>query len=537
MNSQWAQQWALLPDLLGHHILISGLALLGGVGLSLPVGLSIAHRPQLRGIVLMVAGVIQTIPGLALLAAMVTLLGAFGFAPALAALLLYSILPTLRNTVTGIVQVDAAIVQSALAAGMTSRQILWEVQFPLALPVIIAGIRTAAVWVIGVATLSTPVGQASLGNFIFSGLQTRNSVAVTVGCMAAASLAMTVDLLLSLLQKGIEKHHGRSQQLAWAGLVAVIAWGGLNALSSNSPSSNDATSLSQPTSSATKRDLSPANVAPSTTTAPRDFPPLIIGAKTFTEQYVLAALLDQTLTAAGYRTKKVESLGSSVIFDALTQGHIDLYVDYTGTLWANAMKRKTTANRWRVQTATAHWLAEQFSIRQLGGLGFENAYALALRAETAQRLGISTIAELAVHAPQWSIGGDYEFFQRPEWQRLKSSYALNFGEQKSFDSTFLYPALREKAVDVITAFSSDGRIAAFDLVLLADPRQAFPPYDAVLLLGSRIAGENGVVNALRPLIGRIPVTLMRQASLRVDAAQNAETPSQAARWLANAVSQ
>jgi osmoprotectant transport system permease protein len=167
----------------------------------------------------------------------------------------------------------------------------------------------------------------------------------------------------------------------------------------------------------------------------------------------------------------------------------------------------------------------------LGPLGFENAYALAMRRDRAEMLNIKTINDLVLHAPQLSIGGDYEFFDRPEWAALRDAYGLNFRERRQMDSTFMYGAVASGDVDVITAFSSDGRIARDDLVVLDDPRQALPPYDAVLLLSPKRANDQSLRRALDPLIDAIDVELMREANLRADRDDNKETPAQAARWL------
>ena len=187
MSEAWLEQLALLPEYLSRHLVLCLSALGIGIALSIPLAVLVARSRKLRGPVLMTASAIQTIPGLALLALMVPLLGRIGFVPALIALTLYSVLPILRNTVTGIGGVDSNLIEAGTGLGMTSRQLLFDVQLPLALPVIVAGIRTAAVWVVGMATLSTPVGATSLGNFIFSGLQTQNYQAVIVGCVAAAT--------------------------------------------------------------------------------------------------------------------------------------------------------------------------------------------------------------------------------------------------------------------------------------------------------------------------------------------------------------
>ncbi|HEY6383560.1 MAG TPA: ABC transporter permease, partial [Pseudolabrys sp.] len=204
LDARLADAWARLPDYLGSHVLVSLTALALGLGISLPVAIASRRRPILRGILLGLASVVQTIPGLALLALFYPLLlalaalsehtlgkgfSALGFLPAVLALALYSMLPVLRNTVTGLNGIDARLGEAARVIGMRKWQLLRDIELPLALPVIMAGIRTSAVWVIGTATLATPIGQTSLGNYIFTGLQTQNWVFVIFGCIAAALLA------------------------------------------------------------------------------------------------------------------------------------------------------------------------------------------------------------------------------------------------------------------------------------------------------------------------------------------------------------
>ena len=220
MNSQLAEALARLPAYLGGHVAVSVTALILGLAISLPLALIAMRRPGLRNLLLGAASVVQTIPSLALLALFYPLLlglaalcermfgagfSALGFLPSVLALTLYSMLPVLRNTITGLDGVDPAIKEAALGVGMTPRQSLVMVELPLALPVIMAGIRTAAIWVIGAATLSTPIGQTSLGNYIFTGLQTQNWVFVLFGCAAAAVFALAVDQLLALMEIGLTR--------------------------------------------------------------------------------------------------------------------------------------------------------------------------------------------------------------------------------------------------------------------------------------------------------------------------------------------
>jgi osmoprotectant transport system permease protein len=403
-------------------------------------------------------------------------------------------LPALRNTVTGLNGIDPAVTEAAAGVGMTRREALLMVELPLALPVIMAGIRTSAVWVIGTATLSTPVGQTSLGNYIFTGLQTQNWVFVLFGCVAAAVLALAVDQLLALMQTGAATRRRGRIALGAAGLAAL-----------------------------TLAALAPGLVRPSAA--------YVVGAKTFTEQYVLSALMQERIEAAGFSATRRAGLGSSVIFTALAGGEIDAYVDYSGTIWANQMRRSDVPPRAEVMAAVGDWLARQHRIVLLGGLGFENAYALAMSRRRAQALGVRSIADLAQHAPRLAIAGDYEFFARPEWTALRSAYGLNFRERRQMQPEFMYPAAANGDVDVISAFSSDGQVVKFDLVLLDDPRHAIPPYDAIILVSPRRADDRALIAALTPLIGSIDADTMRAANLRASAGGAQGLPEEVARWL------
>ena len=394
-DPRWSEALAHLPDYLGNHVRVSVAALALGLVVSLPLAIAARNRPVLRGALLGLASIVQTVPGLALLALFYPLLlalanlslawfgfgfSAFGFLPAVLALALYSMLPVLRNTITGLNGVEPAILEAAQGVGMTPRQSLFKVELPLALPVMMAGIRTAAVWVIGTATLSTPIGQTSLGNYIFAGLQTQNWVFVLFGCLAAAVLALGVDQLLALIEIGIRNRSRVRVMLGGAGIAALVV----------------------------------ATLVPSLAHAPSAY---VVGAKTFTEQYVLSALIAQRLRAAGLTANSREGLGSNVIFDALASNDIDVYVDYSGTLWANQFHHTDIRPRQQLLDELKATLAQQ-NITLLGELGFANAYALVMPRKRAEALGIHSIADLASHAPTMSMAADYEFFSRPEWSGL-----------------------------------------------------------------------------------------------------------------------
>ncbi|MGY4597516.1 ABC-type proline/glycine betaine transport system permease subunit [Bradyrhizobium sp. GM22.5] len=276
-DPRWGEALAHLPDYLGNHVRVSLAALALGLIVSLPLAILTRNRPTPRAVLLALASIVQTVPGLALLALFYPLLllaasvalawfgvsfSAFGFLPAMLALALYSMLPVLRNGITGLNGIDPALIEAAKGVGMTARQSLVMVELPLALPVMMAGIRTAAVWVIGTATLSTPIGQTSLGNYIFAGLQTQNWVFVLFGCFASALLALAVDQLLGLIESGLRWRSRVRAALGAAGIAALVA----------------------------------ATLVPTMGRSSQNY---VVGAKTFAEQYVLSALMRDRLQAAG----------------------------------------------------------------------------------------------------------------------------------------------------------------------------------------------------------------------------------------------
>jgi osmoprotectant transport system permease protein len=499
-----------LPDYLGWHMLLSLSAILIGIILSIPLAIASLRSKTLRGTALTVASVVQTIPSLALLALFYPVLlalagfaraafgfsfGALGFLPALAALSLYSMLPILRNTIAGIDAVDPAAKRAARGVGMSEGQLLRLVELPLAAPIIIAGIRTAAVWVIGTATLSTPVGQTSLGNYIFAGLQTENWVFVLFGCIAAAGLALAIDRLIALAETGLARRSRLRLIGSAAGLIIIITAG-----------------LFPLFGGAAAR-------------------PIVIGSKSFEEQYILAALVEQRLRHAGFDTVRRDGLGSTVIFDALSSGEVDVYVDYTGTVWADDMKRRDLPGRRAILNQMSRWLLQTRGIHCVGPLGFENAYAFAMRSNRADALGIRSLADLSRYAPRLKIGGDFEIFSRPEWRAVKGAYGLGFAVERQYQANFLYRAVASGDVDVISAFSSDGRIREYNLKVLSDPKSALPPYDAVLLVSRPRAGDARLLAALRSLVGAIDLATMQDANMMADRSQDKWTPVEIAKML------
>lgn len=495
-----------LGDELAAHVVLSAAALALGIVIALPLTLWSARNAAVAKVALGLASLVQTIPALALLALFYPILlwlsglvgggiPALGFLPALLALALYAVLPILRGGVTGLAGLDPAVREAADAVGMTGLQKLRWVEAPLVAPYVMAGIRTAAVWTIGAATLATTIGQTSLGDPIFAGLQTQNWVTVLAGCVAAAGLALAADGVLALVERGVAR---RKPALGWTGLALVaasLAWA-----------------------------LWPASAERRET--------IVVGAKNFSEQYILARLIGERLEAAGYAVTYREGLGSAVVFRALDAGDIDVYVDYAGTLWTGEFKRADNPPRAAMLSAIDGLLDKPGGARLIGPLGFENAYAFAMRPDVAAAKQVATLDDLVRAAPGLTLGADLEFLDRPEWASVRAAYPLRFGQTRKYSPTFMYRALESGDADVITAFSSDGRIAADRLVVLRDPRGAVPNYDALLLASSKCAAAPRCRDALRPLVGAITVEAMREANYQVDRDADKRAPADAARWLA-----
>lgn len=488
MSDNLREQLLLLPDYFQGHLTLTLIAMSLGVAVSIPLGVWAAQSARVKGPLLTLVSIIQTIPSVAILALVVAMLGGrIGLVPAITALVLYSMLPIVRNTVTGLESITDDVVEAARGIGMSSRQILLQVRIPLALPVIIAGIRTAAVWTVGLATLSTLVGATSFGNFIFSGLQTRNLVAVTVGSVAAATMAVILDAIIGGIQWLAENRveqvdEKRFRLVRNAVITSLIFCTGFIIYS----------------------------------LLPEEEVDFVVGGKGFTEQYIIAGLVATELEAAGFTTEQRLGMGTDVVYEATASDSVDVYLEYSGTVWTNQMLREDNPGREAIMAEVSDYIARTDNLTNGGRLGFQNLYALAMRRDRAAELGVNSISDLRPYAADMVAAGDLEFFSRPEWFQLRDTYNIDFGEKLTFDTTLMYTAVNEGQVDIISAYTTDGRVAAFDLLILDDPEGALPPYDGFLVVSAEAAAHPGFMAVVSNLERKISDAAMREANRLVD---------------------
>ncbi len=476
--------------LLLQHIVLVGVSTGAAIAIGIPVGVLAARRPRLGAPIVWLANVVQTIPSLAMFGFMLPLplVGGLGARVAIIVLILYALLPIIRTTVAGLRGVDRVLVEAGTALGMTPRQLLWQVELPLAMPSIVAGIRVAAVIGVGTATIAAAVGAGGLGEYIFRGLSMVDPTVILAGAVPAAILALTVDGTLLLAERAL-RLGGRSRKpLAVAAGVALLAIAALAAASALGAGPRDAV--------------------------------IRVGSKNFTEQIILGELVAQQLEGAGLRVERRLNLGGTFICDrALRSGDIDVYVEYTGTADTAVFKNPVETDPARVLERVRRRYADG-GLTLLPPLGFENTFAILVRADDARRLGMKTIEDAAPHAASWQAGFGYEFLQRADgYPGLSQKYGLRFAAApKAMDLSLIYRALAQRQVDLIAGDATSGLIQAYDLTMLQDNRHYFPPYDAVpVARRETLLRYPKAREALDRLAGRITIEDMRRLNHAVDA--------------------
>ena len=299
----WRTHASEFGALLGQHVLLVGVSTMAAILAGVPIGILAARRPRLGSPIVWLANVVQTIPSLAMFGFLLPLplIGGLGARVAIFVLILYALLPIVRTTTAGLLSVDRALIEAGTAMGMTPWQLMREVELPLALPSIVAGIRVAAVIGVGTATIAAAVGAGGLGEYIFRGLSMVDSTVILAGAVPSALLALALDGILTLVERGLRTRGSSARRLAalaaGTALVALAAAAGVAYVRED------------------RADV------------------VRVGSKNFTEQIILGEIVAQTIEArTSLRVERRLNLGGTFICDrALRSGDIDAYVEYSGT--------------------------------------------------------------------------------------------------------------------------------------------------------------------------------------------------------------
>jgi osmoprotectant transport system permease protein len=484
--------WSELFVLIGQHVKLVLIAILVAVVIGVPTGILLTRRRALRGPVLGIANIMQTIPSLALFGFLIPLpfIGGIGARTALVALVLYSLLPIIRNTITGILGVEPSVREAAVAMGMTDGQVLRQVELPLAMGVIVTGIRVATVIAVGVTTIAAAVGAGGLGVYIFRGLRQYDNNLLLAGALSAALLALAADFSLGLLERRFmltaqrKRPRARTVLIVVAGVLIVVAglvlWqvGG-------------------------KRDQADK---------------VTIGSKDFTESALLAEIVAQMLEARGVAVERRFELGGNLPHEALVSGTLDLYPEYTGTSYTAILHHAPISDPRAVYDQVKKEYLERFNVGVSAPIGFENTFAILIRGEESRRLNLKTISDAAPHTKTWRAGFGQDFMSRDDgYPGFSKTYGLKFAEVREMDLSLTYIALSSRQVDLIAANSTDGRIATLDLFQLADDRRYFPPYEAVYLVRQDTLNR---VSALREVLAGLANAIstdeMRRLNFEID---------------------
>jgi osmoprotectant transport system permease protein len=499
--------------LTGQHLWLVSVSVVCAVAVGIPAGVALTRYEKLKRPVLALAGILQTVPSLALFGFLIPLpfVGGIGARTAIVALVLYALLPVIRNTVTGIEGVDRNVREAAVAMGMTRGQILWQVELPLASSVILAGVRVAAVISVGVATIAAAIGANGLGVYIFRGLRMNDNRLVLAGAIPAAAMALIIDWLVGLLETRLSAHsraratvdakrRAIMRRVTVAAVVVALVF--------------TAYAIRRGTSS--QQSLGQARVR--------------VGSKDFTESVILAELLAQLLETRGVVVEREFELGGNLCHDALTASEIDVYPEYTGTSFTAILKHQPITDPRAVYEQVKREYGERFQVEVSPPLGFSNDFAILVRGRDARALNLRTISDATAHAASWRAGFGQDFVSRPDgYEGFAHAYNLNFRDRpREMDLSLTYRALAAGEVDIIAGNSTDGLISALDLTQLTDDRHYFPPYEAVFLTRrDALSRADALRETLQNLSGAIPTDEMRRLNFEVDG--NKRAPAEVVR--------
>ena len=465
---------------LGQHLQLSLLTLLLAIFLAVPLAIYLSTRKRASNWVLQVAGIFQTIPSMALLGLFIPIMG-IGTLPALTALVIYAIFPILQNTITGLQGIDPSLEEAGVAFGMTKLERLKKFEIPLAMPVIMSGIRTAAVMIIGTATLAALIGAGGLGSFILLGIDRNNASLILIGALSSAFLAIAFNLLL----KWMEKAKLRTIFAAFA--VMVIGLG--------------------------------ASYTPSLLPKPKK-ENLVIAGKLGPEPEILANMYKILIEENTDMTVTVKpNFGKTTfLYEALKKGDIAIYPEFTGTVTESLLKPapQVSHDPETVYKVARDGIKRQDDLALLKPMAYQNTYAVAVPKKIAQEYGLKTISDLKKVEGQLKAGFTLEFNDREDGNKgLQKVYGLNL-QVSTMEPALRYQAIQSGDIQITDAYSTDAELARYDLVVLEDDKQLFPPYQGAPLMKEALLKKHPELEGiLNKLSGKITESQMSQMNYQV----------------------
>ncbi|MPQ44135.1 glycine betaine ABC transporter substrate-binding protein [Clostridium tarantellae] len=443
--------------LLLQHITLTSFSIFLSILIGVPLGILIGKIKPLRKPILAFINLIQAIPSMALLGLLIPFIG-IGSIPAIMMVVIYSLLPIVKNTYTGLNNIDANILEAAEAMGLTPLQTLKIIQMPLALPMIMAGIRISAVTSVGLMTLAAFIGAGGLGYLIFSGIQTVNNNMILAGAIPAAILALIVDYIFGKIEvfvspKGCSSIPNKKKSIVFNILLLVLAGIIIFSVANNFSKGH-------------KKNI-------------------VVGSLNFSEQLILGNMISDLIEDHTDLNvdRKLNLSGSSIAFSAINTGEIDMYVEYTGDLLINVLKDPIIHDPKKAYEHIKPEMENKYNLTLLEPLGFNNTYTIATRKDIAEKYNLNTISDLAKISNKLVFSPTMIFVNRPDGLvGLSKVYNLKFQDVKPMDGSLRYSALNNDNSQAIDAFSTEGLLKAFNLKVLKDDKQFFPPYNAFPLI-------------------------------------------------------
>lgn len=480
-SSVFNERKGQLLSVLIEHIQISLIALFFSVLIAIPLGIYLTKKQRISEGIIGVTAVLQTVPSLALLGLLIPLFG-IGKVPAIIALVVYALLPILRNTYTGIKEVDDSIIEAARAMGMNRRKRLMKVELPLAMPVIMAGIRTAMVLIVGTATLAALIGAGGLGDLILLGIDRNNTALIVLGAIPAALLAILFDMLLRRFENMSFKRSLTALGVFIGAMILVMAL----PLLTNKSDEN-----------------------------------LVIGGKLGSEPEILINMYKLLIeNETDLNVELQPGLGkTSFVFNALKSGSIDVYPEFTGTAIAEFLKETAVStDSGEVYEQARKGMKDQFNMKLLEPMAYNNTYALAVPEQLAEEYSLQTISDLKAVEQNIKAGFTLEFSDREDGYRgIQKLYGVEFPTVLTMEPKLRYGAIEKGEINLVDAYSTDSEIARYNLTVLEDDKNLFPPYQGAPLLRAETVEEHPeLVRALNKLSGKISDDEMREMNYKVN---------------------